>query len=129
MSRPAVPPPSPERDRAQAAKVRHAPRGAIPIADVLERVLDRQTMARMRRFGRVAGVLVAQLSERERAKVRPVALAGGTLTLEVDDGLLLAELAQHRGHSIEAALVAAGTGAGKVRFRLARSSRELKKPC
>jgi hypothetical protein len=123
MARDSVPPPSPERDRAMAAKVRHAPRGAIPLGEVLDRVLDRQTMARMRRFGRVAGVLRDQLSERERARVRPVALAGGTLTLEVDDGMLLAELAQHRAHAIETALVAAGTGAGKVRFRLAKAKR------
>lgn len=120
MARDPLPPPSPERDRRIASRVRQGFRGAVPVGDVLDSVLDRETLARMRRFGRVAGVLRAQLSQAERDKVRPVTLAGGTLTLEVDDGLLLAELAQHRAHAIEAALVAAGTGAGKVRFRLAR---------
>jgi hypothetical protein len=116
-------PPSPERDRALAAQTRHGARRAIPVGDVLDRVLDRETLARMRRFGRVAGVLRSQLSEQERSKVRPVALTGGLLTLEVDDGTLLAELAQHRAHLIERDLVAAGTGASKVRFRLARRKR------
>ena len=118
-----LPPPSPERDRAVAARIRQGPRGAIPVSEVLDQVLDRETLARMRRFGRVAGVLRAHLSERERAKVRPVTLASGVVTLEVDNGLLLAELAQHRAPAIEAALIAAGTGASKVRFRLTRAKR------
>lgn len=123
MARDRTPPPSPERDRTLAARVRHGPRGAIPVSEVLDRVLDREALARMRRFGRVAGVLRAHLSERERAKVRPVALAGGTLTLEVDDGMLLAELAQHRAPALTEALIAGGTGAIKVRFRLTRAQR------
>ena len=115
-----LPPPGPERDRRLAQRPRQGPRYAESVADVLDDVLDREALARMRRFGRVAGALKAVLPANVLAKVRPVDLRAGTLTLEVDDSPLLAELRQHRAQELQAQLAAAGTGISRVAWRLAR---------
>lgn len=114
------PPPGPERDRRLAQRPRQRPRYAETVGDVLDSVLDREAMARMRRFGRVAGALKAVLPANALAKVRPVDLRAGVLTLEVDDSPLLAELRQHRAHALQVELAAAGTGVSRVAWRLAR---------
>jgi len=74
----------------------------------------------MRRFGRVAGALTKALPAKALGKVRPVDLRAGTLTLEVDDSPLLAELRQHHAHALQVELAAAGTGVSRVQWRLAR---------
>ena len=115
-----LPPSGPERDRRQAQRHRQGPRWAEPLGDVLDSVLDREALARMRRFGRVAGALTRTLPAKAVGKVRPVDLRAGTLTLEVDDSPLLAELRQHHAHAVQAELASAGTGVSRVQWRLAR---------
>ena len=103
-----------------AQRPRQGPRRSESVGDVLGHVLDREALARMRRFGRVAGALTRTLPANALGKVRPVDLRAGTLTLEVDDSPLLAELRQHHAHALQVELAAAGTGVSRVQWRLAR---------
>ncbi|HYE08413.1 MAG TPA: DciA family protein [Planctomycetota bacterium] len=119
----ALPPPGPERDRDVARRPRNRARRPAAVGDVVEALVGGEAAARMRRFTKVAGVLNRFFDERVRARLRPVALAGGVLTLEIADGTLMSELRQHRDHELQAALVAAGTGVSRVVWRVARSAR------
>lgn len=73
----------------------------------------------MRRFQRVAPALRKVLDDRLLGRVRPVRLNGGVLTLEVDDGMALHELRNHRAHALLAELSSAGTGVSRLVWRLA----------
>ncbi len=75
----------------------------------------------MRRYTRVAAALNQTFAPEILAKLKPVALAAGVLTLEVADGPLLAELRQHRAHELQSALIATGSGVTKVIWRLRRA--------
>ena len=118
-----LPPPGPERDRRLAQRYRTTPRHAETLGEVLDGVLDREALARMRRFGRVAGALTKSLPANALGKVRPVDLRAGTLTLEVADSPLLAELRQHYAHAVQTELASAGTGVSRVQWRLAKQWR------
>ena len=89
--------------------------------DVVGALMKSEEIQRMRRFQRVNGALKDALPERHRAKLKPTQLKGGVLTIEVDDGLLLAELRQHHNHAVLGALATAGTGVSRVVWRLARA--------
>ena len=117
----ALPPPGPERDRELARRPRYRRRTAAPVADLVQSLLSGEAAARMRRFARVATAMNRVLDERTRARVRPVTLAAGVLTMEVTDGTLLAELRQHRDHELRAALVAAGAGVERIVWRVRKS--------
>src|SRR5476649_2767270 len=97
---------NPERDRRQAAKVRHGWRGAEPLADAVGGFLGSEEMARIRRFQRVTPALRQVLGEKLCARVRPLRLQGGVLTIEVADGPAMHELRQHHAHALLAALAA-----------------------
>lgn len=116
----ALPPPGPERDRALARQPRNRPRYAEAVGDLVDAVVDDEARRRMRRFGKAVAALKTVLPAAALARVRPVDLRAGTLTLAVEDGPLLAELRQHHHHALLAALVAAGSGVTDVRWRLAR---------
>lgn len=83
--------------------------------------MQSEDLRRLRRFQRVAGALKSVLDERRLARLKPVHLASGTLTIEVADGPLLAEMRQHHHHAVLAALAAHGTGVSRLVWRLARS--------
>jgi hypothetical protein len=110
--------PDPERDRRLAAQARHGRRAAEPLADTVGGFLGSEEMARIRRFQRVAPVLRQVLGEALCARVRPLRLAGGVLTVEVADGPAMHELRQHHAHALLAALASAGTGVSRVAWRL-----------
>jgi predicted nucleic acid-binding Zn ribbon protein len=120
MPRP-PPPPGPERDRALAARPKLGGRWATPLGDVVGALMKSEEVQRMRRFQRVNGALKDCLPEGHRAKLKPTQLRGGVLTIDVADGLLLAELRQHHTHAVIAALAAAGTGVSRVVWRLERA--------
>ncbi len=115
-----VPPPSPERDRALARKPRYAFRKTEGIDQLVKGFLSSEDVRRMKRFAKVRGALDAVLNERERAKVKPVGITEGVLTLEVADSVLLGELRNHRAHALVAALADDGTGVTRIAWRLAK---------
>jgi len=115
-----LPPPGPERDRALARRVRHGWRRAQPAGELLRGWLRGPEGKRLRRNARVVGVLREVLSAAELDKVEPLAIRQGVLTLGVADNVLLSELRNHRHGALTAALVAGGTGVGRVVFRLQR---------
>ena len=111
----------PFRDRRLARQPRYAYRRAEDLGHAVDGLLGGEAGRRMRRFQRVAPALRDTLPAGLLAKVRPVLLQSGTLTLEVADGVALHELRQHHGHALLAALSAAGTGVSRLAWRLARS--------
>ncbi len=123
MARPTPPPPGPDRDRTLAARPRNRPRYAEPLADLAGSFMKSEEIQRLRRFQRAAGALKATLTEKQRARIKPILLSGGQLTIEVADGPLLAELRQHVEHALLAALAAEGTGISRIAWRLMRSRR------
>src|SRR4051812_3261438 len=117
----ALPPPGPERDRDLARRPRNRPRYAASVSDLVAGLMEGEAAKRMRRFTKVVAALNRVLDERTRAKVKPVGLAAGTLTLEVTDGTLMSELRQHRDHELRAALVAAGSAVDRIVWRVQRT--------
>ncbi len=113
-----------ERDRRLARQVRHGWRDAQPIAKVLSGFLHSEAGRRMRRFQKVTDVLAAELPANVVAKLRPVGISGGTLTIEAADGIILAELRQHRAARLQTALAKAGTGIDRIAWRLAATTRK-----
>ncbi len=111
-----------DRDRKLASQVRHGWRDAQPIAKVLSGFLHSEAGRRMRRFQKVTDILAGELPPNVLAKLRPVGISGGTLTIEAADGVILAELRQHRATRLQAALAKAGTGIDRIAWRLAATS-------
>jgi len=110
--------PDPERDKRLAAKARHGWRGAVPLADTVGGFLGSEEMARIRRFQRVTPVLREILGEQLSARVKPLRLQAGVLTVAVADGPAMHELRNHHNHALQAALAAAGTGVSRIAWRL-----------
>lgn len=112
---------NPERDRRIAARPRYRYRAANALGDEIESLLGSETFRRLKRFQKVTDALKQVLGEPLLAKLKPVRMQNGVLTIEVLDGPLLAELRQHRERAVLLALAAAGTGVTQVLWRLARS--------
>jgi hypothetical protein len=104
-----------------AAQPRHAPRRSVALGTVVADLMRSEEIQRLRRFQRINGALRAALPAGQLAKITPIQLKGGVLTLDVSDGPLLAELRQHHAHQLLAALAAAGTGVSRVQLRLAQT--------
>jgi hypothetical protein len=111
---------NPERDRALAARPRDGWRRAAPLGNVVEDFRHSPEFAAMRRFTRVNTALKEALPERAQGRVKAIAMRAGTLTLEVADGVLLAELRTTCARRILDALAAGGTGATRLIWRVAR---------
>lgn len=110
----------PERDRILAARQRTGWRRAEPLAEAVGDFRASPEFAALRRFTRVNSALKAALPANAQGKVRAVAMQSGTLTLEVADGVLLAELRSTCARRIVEALAAGGTGATRLIWRVAR---------
>jgi len=110
----------PDRDRRLAAKPRQGWRRAEPLGNVVEDFRHSPEFAAMRRFTRVNTALKAALPEGVHGKVKAIAMRAGTLTLEVADGVLLAELRTTCTRRILDSLAAGGTGATRLIWRVAR---------
>ena len=110
----------PERDRALAARPRDGWRRAAPLGNVVEDFRHSPEFAAMRRFTRVNTALKEAVPASAHGKVRAIAMRAGTLTLEVADGVLLAELRTTCTRRILDALAAGGTGATRQMRRVAR---------
>jgi predicted nucleic acid-binding Zn ribbon protein len=93
----------------------------MPVSALVDVLMKSEEIQRLRRFQRVATALAEVLSSTQTAKIKPVQLRGGVLTIDVFEGLLLAELRQHHAHRLLAALAAAGTGVSRVVLRLAKT--------
>ena len=113
---------TPERDRALAAKPRDGWRRASPLGNLVEDFRHSPEFAAMKRFTRVNTALKQALPANIHGKVRAIAMRTGTLTLEVADGVLLAELRTTATRRILEALAAGGTGATRLIWRVARRS-------
>lgn len=113
-------PSSPERDRALARAHRARARRPAEIGDELRWLRQSPEYAAMRRFARVHGALTEILPEHARGKVRALSLSAGVCTLEAADGVICAELRSAWGRRILAGLAAAGTGATRLAWRVAR---------
>jgi hypothetical protein len=103
-----------------ARKPRLFPRRAEGIDQLVKGFLSSEDVRRMKRFAKVRGALDAVLGERERAKVAPIAIQEGVLTVEVADSVLLGELRNHRAAALLSALAEAGTGVVRIQWRIAR---------
>jgi len=112
---------NPDRDRRLAGRPRYRFRAANPLADEIQDLLGSETFRRLKRFQKVTDALKSSLGEVILAKLKPVRLQEGVLTIEVLDGPLLAELRQHRERAVLQALAHAGTGVTDVQWRIARS--------
>ncbi|MCS6970495.1 MAG: hypothetical protein RMM29_08280 [Planctomycetota bacterium] len=91
----------------------------VPLSAELAAFRASADYAAMRRFARVHAILAAALPAAARGKVRAVALRRGCLTLEVSDGVLLAELRSTIARALRDALAAAGTGVSQLQWRVA----------
>jgi hypothetical protein len=80
-------------------------------------------MQRRRRFLHVTGAFQEVLDATRLARVKPMRFAGGVLTVDVVDGLLLAELKQHFEKRLIDACARHGTGVSRIQWRLARGRR------
>lgn len=110
----------PERDRRLAHKARLGPRYATPLGDVVSWVMNDAEMQRRKRFLKVTGALKSVLTEQQLGRIKPTAFMNGILTIDVRDGMLLAELKQHLEARLLDACAQAGTGVTRIRWRLAR---------
>jgi hypothetical protein len=111
---------TPDRDRRLAAQPRDGWRRAAPLGNVVEDFRHSPEFAAMRRFTRVNTALREALPAHAHGKVKAVNMRAGTLTLEVADGVLLAELRTMSARRILEALAAGGTGATRLIWRVAR---------
>jgi hypothetical protein len=111
----------PDRDRRLAAKPRYGYRAAQPLGNEIEHLLGSETFRRLKRFQKVTDALKLAVGGERLAKLKPVRLQAGVLTIEVVDGPLLAELRQHQERAVLQALAKAGTGVTAVSWRIARA--------
>lgn len=116
-----MPASNPDRDRRLAGRPRYRYRAANALGEEIEALLGSETFRRLRRFQKVTDALKGVLGDTVLAKLKPVRLQAGILTIEVADGPLLAELRQHRERVVLQALAHAGTGVTGVLWRITRS--------
>ncbi len=119
---------NPDRDRRLAGRPRYRYRAANPLGDEIQDLLGSETFRRLKRFQKVTDALKSAVGEALLAKLKPVRLQAGVLTIEVVDGPLLAELRQHRERTVLQALAHAGTGVTAVQWRIARSKPPTRPP-
>ncbi len=112
----------PDRDRRLAAKPKEGWRRAEDLGRLVEDFKRSPEFAAMRRFTRINAALRDALPASAHGKVKPLAMRAGTITLEVVDGILLAELRTTCTRRILDALAAGGTGATRLVWRVARRS-------
>jgi len=117
----ALPPSGPERDRALAGKVRYGPRWAADLGDVAQSIMRDPEMQRRKRVLKVATALKTVLDERRRSRIKPVSFIAGTLTIDVMDGPLLAELKQYHESKLLDECARCGAGVSRIVWRLARA--------
>ncbi len=110
--------PQGQRDREMARKQRFGGSRLESFDHLVKSFLSSDDVHRMRRFGRVRGSLDRVLTEAESAKVQPVRLVQGQLTLEVTDNILMSELRGHRQVALLASLAADHTGVTRLVWRL-----------
>jgi hypothetical protein len=110
----------PDRDRDLARQNRLGPRRAEAASDIVAAIVGGPEGARIRRFLRVGDALARVLPDQVRARLRPVRLDRGVLTIEVADAVLMSELRNHRQAEIIEALIAGNTGANRLAWRLMR---------
>lgn len=112
---------NPERDRRLAGEPRYQPRRAQELGDLVKSFMRSDEVRRMKRFQAVAAALAEVVPAERLAKVRPVSIAAGVLTLEVADAVLMAELRAHHQAALVASLTAHGAAANRIQWRLARA--------
>ncbi|MHC5068580.1 MAG: DciA family protein [Planctomycetota bacterium] len=111
----------PWRDRREAFKPRYGPRAAESLDDAIGGLVKSEEWRRLRRHRRISDVLDRVVPAMARARVRPLSLKRGTLTLGVADNLLLAELRNHHHGQLVHELIEAGTGVTRVVYRREKS--------
>ncbi len=111
----------PERDRRLAAQPRYRFRAAESLGHEIEHLLGSEAFRRLKRFQKVNDALKNAVGSAILAKLKPVRMVSGVLTIEVVDGPLLAELRQHHERKVLQGLIQAGTGVTQVTWRIARS--------
>jgi hypothetical protein len=83
MNRATPPPANPQRDRELAAQPHYGPRRAVPLSPMVGELMKSEEIQRLRRFQRVNGALAKALPSAQLAKITPVQLKGGVLTIDV----------------------------------------------
>lgn len=111
---------NPERDRRLAAEPRYQARRPQELGDLVHAFMRSDEVRRMKRFQAVAAALAEVIPAARLAKVKPISISGGVLTLEVADAVLMTELRAHQQSALVAALVAHGAAANRIQWRLAR---------
>lgn len=111
-----------QRDLAQARQVRFGARTPVAASALVETIIGGPAAVKIKKFLRVNAILAKELPEALRIRISPVRLEGGIVTIEVADSVLLAELRNHHQHRLVAALVAGGSGANRITWRLAKTS-------
>ena len=117
-----------QRDLDQARQVRHGGRTAIAASALVETIIGGPAAVKIKKFLRINAVLAKELPAALRARITPVRLEGGIVTIEVADSVLLAELRNHHQHRLVAALVAGGSGANRITWRLAKTRHRANRP-
>jgi len=107
----------PERDRRLAARPRDSFRKVQPVEDLVASFMSSEAIRRMKRMKAISAALYEVLSPAQVAKVHPQTLREDTLTIAVDDGVLLSELRNHRQAALLAALAKHKTGAARIVWR------------
>ena len=108
---------TPERDRRLAAIPRERARTVQPVEDLVASFMSSEAMRRMKRMKAISAALFAVLSPAQVAKVHPHSLVDGTLTIEVDDAILLSELRNHRQTDLLVALAAQRSEVSRIMWR------------
>ncbi|MEK7415801.1 MAG: DciA family protein [Planctomycetota bacterium] len=114
--------PGPDRDRQLAAQPRDGYRAAALLGETLAQLRASKEYASMRRFARVHGALERALPATAHGKVRAIGLRDGVLTLEVANGVLLAELRSTCARRLLSEFATARTGISRLTWRVARRS-------
>ncbi len=112
----------PDRDRRLAAKPRDGWRRVAGLGNEVESFRLSPEFAALRRFTRINSALKEALPVHAFGKVRAIAMRAGVLTLEVADGVLLAELRSTCNRRVLEALATGRTGASRLIWRVARRS-------
>ena len=115
-------PDNPERDRYIANKPRLRPRRGLDVADLAQQFVRSSEVKALRRHAHVKTALTAALPPALLGRVSIGSVRSGVLSLQVADGVALAELKQHYDRVLRDALVEAGAGVSRITYRLARTS-------
>lgn len=107
----------PERDRRLAARPRDTFRKVQPVEDLVAAFMSSEAIRRMKRMKAISAALYEVLTPTQIVKVHPQTLKDDTLTIAVEDGVLLSELRNHRQAALLAALAKHKTGAARIIWR------------